>query len=123
MSRLVQVLIGILLPIMLCISSIAHGDSSMTLEHNPFSKPAMLALPVARPAKREEVVEQSFELQLTATLVSEFAPMVIVEGKMLGIGDEIEGFRLLAVDEGRAVFQKNANEHTFTLVGNGVDVE
>ncbi len=123
MMRLRQFRYWALLLITGCAINAVADDVSMTLAYNPFSKPAMLAVPAEKAAKQEEVVAQTIAPQLTATLVSAHAPLVIVGGEMLGIGDEIDGYRLLTVEEGSAVFQKNAKRHTFVLDGNGVDVE
>lgn len=105
------------------VGNLFAGGASIALVNNPFSRPAMLAAPANKPVKREEKIGQPVELQLTATLVSDSTPLVIVEGEMLGIGEKIEGYRLLAVEEGRAVFTKKGKRHIFVLVGSGEDVE
>jgi hypothetical protein len=92
------------------------------LSHNPFSKPAILATP-----KKTEEPEQGdgeeTKLELTATLVSDVLPMVIVGGELLSIGEEISGYRLIAVDEGNASFLKNGKAFVIWLLGSGVEIE
>ncbi|MDJ0806942.1 MAG: hypothetical protein QNJ78_08935 [Gammaproteobacteria bacterium] len=117
--------VGLCLSLWICggVADLSAGDSPIALVNNPFSKPAILAAPAKKASKRQAQIAEPLELQLSATLVSDFAPLVIIEGEMLGIGEQIEGYRLLAVEEGRAVFAKQGERHTFVLVGSGVDVE
>ena len=112
-----------MLSMLTCIGELNAGDSRGALVNNPFSKPAILAAPATKTSKPEVPVEEPVQLQLKATLVSDATPLVIVAGEMLGIGEEIDGYRLLAVQEGRAVFSRHGKTHTFALVGRGVDVE
>jgi hypothetical protein len=58
----------------------------------------------------EEVI-----LDLSATMVSATKPMVVVDGELLAIGDKIEGFELIAVLEGRAVFARDGREFSFAI--------
>lgn len=113
-----------ILPVMLTgFNSPASERGTAVLAHNPFSKPMTITAPAPSVVKQLQPVEEFVELQLTATLVSTSAPLVIVEGEMLGIGEEIEGYRLISVEEGRAVFDKKGERHAFELVGSGVDIE
>jgi hypothetical protein len=59
----------------------------------------------------EEVV-----LRLSATLVSETAPMVVVDGELLAIGEKMEGFKLIAVMEGKATFVRAGKKFSFMIV-------
>lgn len=97
------------------------ADKNLT--YNPFSKPEALA-PVQTPSKTVmTTAQQAMNLPLNATLVSNQAPLAIVNGELLGIGEEIQGYRLLSVDEGRAVFEKQGQRHTLLLLGSGVNIE
>ncbi len=87
------------------------------LDNNPFSRPEILKRkppPPPMPAVDPLAVEK-VELNLTATMVSAQRPMVIVEGELLGIGQRIEGFKLIAVMEGKAVFRRNGRKFTFEI--------
>ena len=85
------------------------------LSNNPFSRPEIFNAPP--PPVRQAVVlpPEKVELNLTATMVSEIAPMVVVDGELLAIGDEIEGMRLVAVKEGEAVFARAGKRFYFTV--------
>lgn len=94
----------------------------LTLSHNPFSRPAMLAPPVVQTNTRDTPKSSALP-ELTATLVSTSRPMAIVGGELLGLGEEMDGYRLVAVTEGQAVFIKQGQRHTLQLVGSGVEVK
>jgi hypothetical protein len=44
-------------------------------------------------------------------------------GELLSIGEEISGYRLIAVDEGNASFLKNSKAFVIWLLGSGVEIE
>lgn len=88
-----------------------------TLQNNPFNRPDILKpKPAAQqPSRQAEPLPQQVSLELTATLVSESTPMVVVDGKLLGIGESIKGFRLIAVTEGGAVFARQGKKYSLTV--------
>jgi hypothetical protein len=101
------------------VSSLAAEDELLSLRNNPFSRPAVVKTPPPPPPPPvvikavpppEEVI-----LDLSATMVSATNPMVVVDGELLGIGDKIEGFELIAVLEGRAVFARGDREFSFAI--------
>lgn len=92
----------------------------LTLRNNPFSRPEVLKpKPPPPPAPVVAVTPppEEVELELTATMVSETNPMVMVDGELLGLGDRIEGLKLIAVFEGRAVFARNGRKYSFEISG------
>jgi len=48
-------------------------------------------------------------------MVSETAPMAIVDGELLAIGEEIAGLKLIAVKEGEAIFTRAGKKFSFTI--------
>jgi hypothetical protein len=107
----------------LMIPSLVNAEvPGRVLTHNPFSKPSLLAQPNME-AKEKRNAEEEGALELTATLVSYEMPLVIVEGELLSIGEEIRGYRLISVGEGKAIFEKNGRTFTFWVEGNGVEIE
>ena len=97
-------------------SALAAETELLTLQNNPFSQPEMLKVkpkPVVPP--RVNVPAEEVELKLTATLVSETHPMAMVDGELIGIGDKIEGMRLVAVREGKAVFARGGKRYVFEI--------
>ncbi len=97
----------------------AVADSELlTLHHNPFSRPEVLRPqppPPVLPAVEPVLPPEQVELNLTATMVSKNNPMVMVDGELLTIGDRIEGMKLIAVFEGRAVFTRFGKKYSFEI--------
>jgi len=94
----------------------------LTLLNNPFTRPEVLKLKPPPPAPRPEVVilpPEEVELELTATMVSKVAPMVVVDGKLLALGEEVEGMKLIAVLEGKAVFARDGKKYSFEIKKQG----
>ena len=90
----------------------------LLLGNNPFTRPQVLKpRPPPSPASRPEVIlpPEEVELELSATMVSENAPMVVVNGEMLALGEKIEGLTLIAVMEHRAVFTRDGRKFTFEI--------
>jgi len=99
-----------------CGSSAAAETSLLTLQNNPFTRPEVLK-PKPPPASAPIVVlpPEQIALVLTATMVSETMPMVVVDGELLKIGDKIEGLKLIAVMEGKAVFARGGKKYSFEI--------
>ncbi|RDH85502.1 MAG: hypothetical protein DIZ78_11225 [endosymbiont of Escarpia spicata] len=115
----------VVLGLAMSIASLAYaGDVSDTLVFNPFNKPEVLATPPKVERKKEiQAVEQEVMPKLRATLMSDAVPMVIVDEEMLGVGGDINGYRLLSVEEGQAVFEKLGKRYTLKLEGSGLESE
>jgi len=63
----------------------------LTLQNNPFTRPQILAVKPP-PAKTQNTREAApVKLRLSATMVSDTAPMVIADGELLAVGDSIKG--------------------------------
>lgn len=96
----------------------AAQSGMLILKHNPFSRPEVLKpkpAPPPAPPRAVVVPPEQMRLNLTATLVSETAPMVMVDGELLAIGDRIEGLKLIAVMEGKAVFLRHGKKYAFEI--------
>ena len=88
-----------------------------TLEHNPFTRPKVLEVKPVSVRRDPPVPLEAIELELTATMVSETNPMVIVDGELLAPGDTIRGLTLIRVMEGKAVFARAGKTQTYTVEG------
>ena len=76
------------------------------LQRNPFRVPIELGGPTAqRAASRLEARPDTFDLR--ATLVAGRRSSVNLGGSILGLGEEVAGYRLVSVREGEAVFWKD----------------
>lgn len=92
------------------------------LHNNPFAKPSILEAP-KRVTKKELPVKEDVPLEVTAILLSESMPMVIADGEIVGIGENVSGYSLIAVKEDSAIFNKNGQTYKFLLVDSGVEVK
>lgn len=107
-----------LLALWALVAAPAFGADSeiLSLSNNPFSRPEIFNAPPPPPVSQAvELPPEQVELNLTATMVSEIAPMVVVDGELLAIGDKIEGLKLIAVKEGEAIFTRAGKEFSFTI--------
>lgn len=84
-------------------ASARAGDGAplAPLAHDPFMRPALVEHPPA-PAQPESAPP----LELRAILAAGSASSVDVGGRIVHVGEEIEGFRLTAVSEDGAVFER-----------------
>jgi hypothetical protein len=108
--------------ISLTADTVLAGQNISLLKRNPFDKPSELAQPRKKTATPDpDEVEDG--LEITAILVSDAMPLVIATGELLSIGDSINGYHLIAVEEYKALFAKNGDLHTFFLSGSGMEIE
>ncbi|MDH3857306.1 MAG: hypothetical protein OEV07_04880 [Gammaproteobacteria bacterium] len=87
----------------------------MILRNNPFSRPEIVNAPPPQVESEVVLPPEEVKLRVTATMVSETAPMVVVDGELLAIGEKIEGMKLIAVREGEAIFTRAGKKFSFTI--------
>jgi len=92
----------------------AQADDVAELLHNPFSRPEMPALPSAH-GSGVGGAHQGEKLELRATLIGPEHVMADVNGVILTVGDEVEGFRLVEVDERRAILERDGTKVVVSL--------
>ena len=105
--------------------SLAQNDL-IELKKDPFRQPDILKYKPPAPVMRNNLTQEDNgipQLKLTATLISVSEPMVIVNDQLLHVGDEIEGMRLILIDEGRAIFRYQGKNHAFTLEESDTEVQ
>lgn len=84
----------------------ASVDAAGQLQRNPFRVPIELDAPVAA-AGGPQMELRPDTLDLRATLVAGERSVVNLGGSILSLGEEIEGYRLVSVSEGEALFIKD----------------
>lgn len=109
-------------PICAALALAAPYDAALAqarvLQHDPFSRPALGGLPNAQrglpaaPAMRGEVPAPAPKLKLHAVLVAGPDSIANVDGVMVRVGDSVQGYRLVAVQDRSAVFEKNSARFT-----------
>jgi len=96
------------------------------LQHDPFARPSFGALPNAaapagRPGAARAAIDPKPALNLQAVMVAGPASMANVDGVMVRVGDTVRGYRLLAVHDRGAVFEKNKAQFIVPLQGTKPD--
>ncbi len=107
-----RTLVRIFVTVAAAIPLTANGDSDVQgLEHNPFNRPVF----VTRIETSTSAVEQpEWPHVLQATLQAGSRSLANVNGRLLSIGEEYEGYQLIRVGEGAATFSKEGA--TITVV-------
>ncbi len=112
---LIQRLIVLLITTGFTFVSLADDDTPQ-LQNNPFKQPDLSAV-ADNPADDDSPSDQAgLQLELRATLKFGNKSLVNVGGEIIGIGEQVDGYRLLAVDEGAAIVAKNGT-HINLIVG------
>ena len=87
------------------------ADGPPALSHNPFSRPPSEAMPVPRETRDgNDSAPESLPLQ--ATMVGRVNSLANVGGRILKPGDDYQGYRLIAIHEDRAVFERGGQSKT-----------
>jgi hypothetical protein len=81
------------------------------LQRDPFKRPT----PVANTTANAAGVPQEWRPELRAVIFDRRHPLVNIDGRILGIGESIQGYRLLRVDEREAVLGKDGKHLTLEL--------
>ncbi len=90
------------------------GEMAQVLHWNPFNKPTPVAVKAVSP---QPPVEQTppWEPELRATLVGGARPSANIDGWLILLGDEVEGFKLVEIRERRAVLEKDGVRRILTM--------
>jgi hypothetical protein len=90
-----------------------------TLQKDPFARPALSDLQqrsARRPAGGARAVAQPApKLNLQAVMAAGESSIANVDGVMVRLGDTIQGYRLVAVHDRAATFEKNNAQFTLTV--------
>ena len=90
------------------------GNTSEPIAKNPFTRPGYTAdRPL--PATVEQRLEILEPLRLKATLIAGSKTLADINGEILAPGDEIQGHRLIRVNEGEAILRKDGDFLTLSV--------
>ena len=95
--------------------SMCYANDSSVLNTNPFIKPNSLLVNTNSNNSNADKQYSQTEIQLHATLYSEDQSLANVNGKIIFVGEEINGYKLISVGEGVAIFKKNGEEITLSV--------
>ena len=97
-----------------CVGSHAAG-----LQHDLFARPALQALKPEQPQSVKTVAPAppppEWKPELKAIITGGGTAMVNVEGRIVQMGQEIDGYRLVEVEERRATFVRDKVRYTLLL--------
>jgi hypothetical protein len=105
----------------LAVCAAAAGQGAL-LQHDPFVRPAIGGFgpprnPAAAAPRPAAPGEPRPRFQLNAVLAAGSNSIANVDGVMVRVGESVQGYRLVAVQDRSAVFEKNNARHTLTLQG------
>lgn len=98
--------------VLLLVSNVARADDALL--HNPFVHPPLLA---AVASSTSDDRSGRWRPDLRATLVSGNVSLVNVAGQLLAVGEEVDGYRLVHISEGQAIFERNGEKVAVLVSG------
>lgn len=102
--------VGLLCPALACFA--ATPDPQLHID--PFERPALAGVSL-KPANNTDPRRESWQPKLRATMRWPDGSMVNLEGRLVTLGEDIDGFRLIEVRERSAVFVKNGLTYPLTM--------
>lgn len=105
-------LLALVLAGALCATCRAEEDAPLhQLRRDPFDFSAIIP-PEPEMAPGPTPAEQAVTFELRATLVAKHRSLANLNGEILGVGDEIDGYRLRRIDEDQVVLEKAGKQIT-----------
>lgn len=110
---------------LLSMSSAVAAAESGGLRHDPFAWPAAVRAPAPAPmftgtaaaVAATPAPAAPWEPRLRAVVVAGGRSMALVNGSVVAIGEQIDGFRLVRVQERTATFEKNGQHVELKMDG------
>jgi hypothetical protein len=104
-------------------AALAEPDSRIKLRHDPFSRPNLDA-PPPPPARAPGTAPETEErlpanMELRGIMIGGGRSMVNVSGKLMSVDDVYEGYRLIRIEERKAVFTRNGAKLELLLAVGG----
>lgn len=91
--------------------AVAAQEAPPELRNNPFSRPPSEVIIDDRVSVRtDEIATSAIEVQ--ATMIGSTARLVNVGGRILKIGDEVQGYRIAEIHEQYVVFERDGRDLT-----------
>ncbi len=104
--------------ILLAASGPLHAQEAM-LKHDPFSRPAAAKTQRAPSADDKAGTaparDEQWNPELRAVMLAGRASMANVDGAVVRIGEEVNGYRLVELRDGEAVFTKDGERVTVSM--------
>lgn len=105
-----------LLALVLIVVSEVWADNGESMLHfDPFKRPAILSKPAAPGKNPNQDTREPWSPVLRATMLAGDFSMVNLNGVIISLGEEVDGYRLVEVGEQTAVFAKNGKRHVLSM--------
>lgn len=99
-------IIALCISVLLCMTLSFAADKPMKLKKNPFKRPDLFSTGISETSVAT-TDGPGAELDIRAAMSAGENSSVNIGGNIIRIGEEIQGYRLLAVEEGKVIFSKN----------------
>ena len=98
-------------------AALAAGAAAQPLRHDPFARPRLGPAPAsgAAPGAAAPAEADPWRPVLRAVMQAGRDSVVNVDGRLVAIGETIDGYRLVKVEDARAVFSKDGRRTTLTM--------
>lgn len=95
--------------------SLSWDDDAPRLRMDPFARPDLAVKPSTGKAKLDGAAVSKWNPVLLSTLRADESSMVNVAGRILMLGEEIDGYELIEVKERSAVFEKAGKRYILEM--------
>jgi hypothetical protein len=109
--------ISLALLIVICSFGVLGGeyDQAIRVLRDPFQKPNIQQKSIVAPEAEKAPSQQTWAPQLKATLRAGRNSMANVNGKIIKLGETINGYKLMGVGERSAILVKNKHRLQLTI--------
>ncbi|MDH3314338.1 MAG: hypothetical protein OER43_01005 [Gammaproteobacteria bacterium] len=104
--------------------ALAEPGNRITLRHDPFTRPNFDAPPPASLVRSAGNAPETgkgppVNMELRGIVIADGSAMVDVNGKLMSVNDSYEGYRLIKIEERKAVFIRNGTTLDLVLAAGG----
>lgn len=86
------------------------------LRHDVFARPTLAALVVTASESPVSSTTVAWSPRLTAVMVAGSSSLATIDGRILRIGEQTDGYRLVSVRESEAILVKDGQRFVLTMV-------
>jgi hypothetical protein len=121
--NLSRILLMVVSTVFACVAASEQVDTP--LQRNPFAAPKVLEQPVTlvaprRVAEPEPEPEPEPLFRLRAVLAARGGSLANIDGEILGVGEKIEGYRLVAIREHQVVLRRRGKRIVLSVFDDAV---
>jgi hypothetical protein len=119
--NLSRILLMVVSTVFACVAASEQVDAP--LQRNPFAAPKVLEQPVTLVAPRrvaEPEPEPEPLFRLRAVLAARGGSLANIDGEILGVGEKIEGYRLVAIREHQVVLRRRGKRIVLSVFDDAV---